>query len=395
MRARQVEHVRNTARSARAWPTERRTSRTVVVAVLGLAASAALGGCASTAGAREATGTASASARAADERCGDGATVAAEGSSAQENAIEQAIISFAMVCPDVAVTYDATGSGAGVAQFTAGEVAFAGSDSALNPDKGEVDAALARCEAGPAWNIPMVTGPIAVAYNAPTILSLVLDAPTIAGIFRGDITTWDDPAIAALNPDERLPAQDIQVVHRADSSGTTDNFTRYLAAASGGVWADEPGKVWPEGAAGEGHDGSSGVAAAVATTPGAITYVEWSHARENQLGVVEVETGAGPVELTTASASAAVASAERVGEGDDLTLALDYATREPGAYPIILVTYEVVCSAGLDPGTAAGVKAFLTHLASSEFQDELVDIGYAPLPDGVRADVQEAIRALS
>jgi phosphate transport system substrate-binding protein len=299
------------------------------------------------------------------------------------------------VCPDVLVRYDAAGSGAGIARFVAGEVAFAGSDSALSAAKGETDAAAARCGGGPAWNLPMVTGPIAVAYNLGTVGRLVLDAPTTARIFRGEIRTWDDPAIAALNPDELLPPDEIQVLFRADESGTTENFTKYLAAAGDGAWPDAPGKTWPVEGVGEGREKSAGVAEAVATTPGSLTYVEWSYAKENRLGVAQIDTGAGPVELTTTTAAATVATAERTGTGDDLTLALDHATREPGAYPIVLVTYEVVCSAGLEPGTAAGVAAFLRHMASPEVQASLVDIGYAPLPASVQRDVLAAIDALA
>lgn len=372
-------------------------ARTVGLVGLALVPGLVLAGCASQPAAGEgAPASASASPTAAGDaaECGAG-TVEAAGSSAQRNAVEQAIITFSTVCPDVVVRYDASGSGAGVTRFTAGEVAFAGTDSALNPVKGEVEAAAARCAGAPAWNLPMVTGPVAVAYNLDTVGQLVLDAPTLARVFRGDITSWDDPAIAALNPGELLPAEDIRVVFRADESGTTENVTRYLAAAAGDVWTDEPAKAWPVEGVGEGREKSAGVAEAVATTPGSLTYVEWSYAKENRLGVAKIDNGSGPVELTTETAAATVATAERTGTGDDLTLRLDHATREPGAYPIVLVTYEVVCSAGLDAPTGAAVRAFLRHLASPEVQQSLVDIGYAPLPPSVRADVLDAIASLA
>jgi len=327
--------------------------------------------------------------------CGTGGTINAEGSSAQKNAIEQAIASFADVCPDITVNYNPTGSGAGITQFNAAQVDFAGSDSALNADKGEVAAAAARCAANPAWNLPMVTGPIAVAYNLAGVDKLVLNAEVTAKIFRGEITTWNDPAIAALNAGVTLPTDAIHVFFRSDESGTTDNFTKYLKAASNGAWTDEHAKAWPKTGAGEGREKSAGVAEGVKTTPGGISYVEWSYAKDNKLGIAKIDNGSGAVELNAASVGKAVAAAKAAGEGNDLQLKLDYATKEAGAYPIILVTYEIVCSKGLDANLTAGVKAFLTHFASADVQKSLVDIGYAPLPAEVQANVEKAIAAIA
>lgn len=327
--------------------------------------------------------------------CGTGGVINAEGSSAQKNAIEQAIASFEEVCPDITVNYNPTGSGAGITQFTAGQVEFAGSDSALNADKGEVDAAAARCVGNPAWNLPLVTGPVAVAYNLEGVDGLVLDAATTAKIFRGEITTWNDPAIVALNEGVTLPGDAIAVFFRSDESGTTDNFTKYLNAASGGVWTDEHAKAWPESGTGEGREKSAGVAEGVSTTAGGITYVEWSYAKDNNLGIAQIDNGSGAVELTAESVGKTIATATRAGEGNDLSLKIDYATQEAGAYPIVLVTYEIVCSAGLDENVTAGIKAFLTHFASADVQESLVDIGYAPLPADVQADVETAIAAIS
>ena len=327
--------------------------------------------------------------------CGTGGKINAEGSSAQKNAIEQAIASFADVCPDITVNYNPTGSGAGITQFTAAQVDFAGSDSALNADKGEVAAAAARCAANPAWNLPMVTGPIAVAYNLSGVDKLVLNAEVTAKIFRGEITTWNDPAIAALNTGVTLPSDAIHVFFRSDESGTTDNFTKYLKAASNGAWTDEHAKAWPATGAGEGREKSAGVAEGVKTTPGGISYVEWSYAKDNKLGIAEIDNGSGAVELNADSVGKAVAAAKPAGEGNDLQLKLDYATKEAGAYPIILVTYEIVCSKGLDANLTTGVKAFLTHFASADVQKSLVDIGYAPLPAAVQANVAKAIAAIA
>jgi phosphate transport system substrate-binding protein len=319
-------------------------------------------------------------------------TLNAEGSSAQQNAIDEVIANYTADCADATINYNPTGSGAGVEQFNAGQVDFAGSDSALKADAGEVDAATKRCGGNEAWNIPMVVGPIAMAYNLDGVDGLVLTPAVAAKLFKGEIKTWDDPAIAALNKGVKLPSDKIKVFFRSDESGTTENFQKYLAGAGGGAWTDEPSKVWP--GAGEGREKSSGVADGVKTTPNSITYVEWSYARDNNLGIAKVDNGAGPVELTGESVGAAVASAKSVGTGNDLRLELDYATQTPGAYPIDLVTYEIACSKGLPADKAKLVKSFLTFFSTAETQASLEEIGYAPLPDAVRTKVEAAVKAL-
>jgi phosphate transport system substrate-binding protein len=137
------------------------------------------------------------------------------------------------------------------------------------------------------------------------------------------------------------------------------------------------------------------VAEGVATTPGGISYVEWSYAKDNKLSIAQIDNGSGAVELNAGSVGKAVAAATPAGQGNDLQLKLDYATKEAGAYPIILVTYEIVCSKGLDANLTKGVKAFLTHFASVDVQKSLVDIGYAPLPTSVQANVAKAIAAIA
>ena len=208
----------------------------------------------------------------------------------------------------------------------------------------------------------MVTGPIALAYNIPGVDTLVLNGELIAKIFNEDVTNWNDPAIAALNPDVTLPDLVIQSVHRADDSGTTENFTKYLKAAGPDAWPFEPAKAWaaPGGIAGQGTDG---VAQEVKGKEGTIGYIEWGFAVDNDLPIAQIDNGAGAVELTGETAGAAVAAAEVVGTGNDLALKLDYATTEPGAYPLVLVTYEIVCSA--NNGDKADVlKAFLGYTAT-------------------------------
>jgi phosphate transport system substrate-binding protein len=329
--------------------------------------------------------------------CASG-TLNAEGSSAQKNAIDEAIASYGDACPDAKVNYNPTGSGAGIKQFNAGQVDFAGSDSALKTEAVdgvvEADAAKQRCQGNAAWNLPMVAGPIAISYNVPGVTDLTLTPDVAAKMFKGVIKTWNDPAIKAVNTSANLPATPVKVFYRSDESGTTENFQKYLAGAAPSAWTDKPSKVWP-GKVGEGREKSAGVAEGVKSTAGGLTYVEWSYARDNNLSVSKVDNGGGAVELTGESAGKALLAAQPAGEGNDLRLKLDYTTKEPGVYPIVLVTYEVACSKGLDASKTALVKSFLSHMASPEVQKSFEDIGYAPVPAELLTKVSTAVTAIS
>jgi phosphate transport system substrate-binding protein len=239
----------------------------------------------------------------------------------------------------------------------------------------------------------MVTGPIAVAYNVKGISKLILTPAVTAKIFNGVITKWNDPAIAAINPGVTLPATAIKVFFRSDSSGTTENFTKYLAAAAPTEWTAAPGKTWT--GKGEGKQASAGVSNAVKSTDGGITYTEWSFAKDNQLGIAQIDNGGGPVELTAPAVSKAVSLAKQAGTGNNIILKLDYATKTPGAYPILLVTYEIACSKGKDPAKAKLLQSFLKSFASTNEQTKLVGIGYAPLPATIQTQVNTTIAALS
>lgn len=324
-------------------------------------------------------------------------TLNGEGSSAQKNAISEATSSFTEANPQAQVNYNASGSGAGIKQFNAGQVDWAGSDSALKtePKDGvvEADAAAKRCGA-PAWNLPMIAGPIAVAYNLEGVDKLVLNPSVTSKIFLGTIKTWNDPAIAALNAGVTLPNTAIKVFFRGDESGTTENFAKYLTASAPKDWTAEPSKKWP-GTVGEGRQKSDGVAQGVKDTAGGVTYVEWANAKDNNLGIAQIDNGAGPVELTGENAGKAVAAAKPAGEGNDLRLKLDYAVKEAGVYPIVLVTYQVVCSKGLPAEKTAVLKGFLKHLADPGVQKKLEEVGYAPLPAEVLTKVGTAIDAIS
>ena len=226
--------------------------------------------------------------------------------------------------------------------------------------------------------------------------NLVLDGQTTAKIFNGSITTWNDPAIAALNEGVDLPATAITPIVRSDSSGTTDNFQQYLEVASGGAWTTGAGSDFT-GGVGEGAKGSAGVAQAVSGSPGSITYVEKSFADQNGLSMALLDNGSGPVELTEDSAAKAIEGAgfSPSGEGD-LTLDLSsiFGSTEEGTYPLVLATYEIVCSAGYDADTAAAVKSFLTS-AANEGQDGLGEQGYVPLPDSFKERLTESIDAIA
>ncbi|GAA3843003.1 phosphate ABC transporter substrate-binding protein PstS [Streptomyces coacervatus] len=314
-----------------------------------------------------------------------------DGSSAQKNAIDAWVAQFSKAC-GVQINYKAGGSGAGVTSFTQGQLAFAGSDSALKPDA--VAASKKVCSGGQGIDLPMVGGPIALGYNLSGVDNLVLDAPTIAKIFDSKITKWNDPAIAALNKGVKLPDLKIQAFHRSDESGSTDNFTKYLIAATPDNWKYSGGKAW-QAKGGQSAAQSSGVAAQVKQTNGAIGYFELSYVTDG-VKAASINTGASaPVAPSSDSATKAIADAKVVGTGKDLSLQLNYATKADGAYPITLVTYEIVCDKGNKADTLPATKAFLRYIASEDGQALLPNLKYAPVPADIIAKVRTTIEGLS
>ncbi|UGY92865.1 phosphate ABC transporter substrate-binding protein PstS [Streptomyces gobiensis] len=318
----------------------------------------------------------------------------ASGSSAQKNAMDVWVQKYQQACKETQVNYKATGSGAGIQEFLQGKTAFAGSDSALKED--EIKDSQKVCKGGgKGINLPMVGGPVAVGYNLSGVDDLVLDAPTLAKIFDSKITKWDDTAIKKLNPDTKLPSTKIQAFHRSDESGTTDNFTDYLNTAAPDDWKYEASKAW-KGKGGQSADGSSGVASNVKQTDGAIGYFELSYATGSDLNTVKLDTGASkPVEATVENSSAAIGAGKIVGKEGDLAMELDYATKAEGAYPIVLVTYEIVCDKGNKADTLEATKSFLTYAASEDGQKALEDIDYAPMPEEIITQVRETVAKIS
>ena len=366
---------------------------------IGVAASAAailaLSACGSdknaTTASSTASGTQSGSASAAAD-CGGKNTLSAEGSTAQQNAIAVFNQVWGQKCPGKNLSYNPTGSGAGVNQFIAGQVDFAGSDSPLSKD--QPAEAAKRCADNPAWNLPLVFGPVALAYNLPGVDSVAVNGDVLAKIFTGAITTWNDPAIAALNIGVTLPDTKITPIYRSDSSGTTDNFQKYLTTAAPQSWTKGAGKEF-QGGAGEGAQKSAGIVQAVQATPGAIGYVEKGFASQANLPMAAIDTGAGAVALTDETAATAIDGAKFAADGNDLALDLDsiYGTTAPGAYPLVLATYEIVCSKGYDAETAAAVKSFLS-VAANDGQAGLSEAGYIALPDAFKTRLLTAVAAI-
>ena len=356
-------------------------SRTSGLAAVMIAGALALTACGSDGG----SGTSSSAATSTIE-CASG-SIKASGSSAQKNAIAEWVNAYIAACPDATIDYQATGSGAGVTDFINKQTAFAGSDSALKED--EQPQADARCASGPALNIPMVGGAINVVFNVEGLDTLVLDAPTLAGIFNNSITKWNDPKIAALNSGAALPDATIAQFHRSDESGTTDNFTKYLIAKD--AWDFEGGKAW-EADGGQGAKGSDGVASAVKSTANSIGYVELSFAEDAGLSSAAIDNGNGPIEATSDNAAITISSATVKGTGNNLPLDIDRAATK--GYPIVLVTYEITCEKGLSGTDLDVTKSFLTYTASADGQAVLKANGYVPISGDLLTKVQTAVAAI-
>ena len=226
--------------------------------------------------------------------------IAGAGSTAQEAAQEAWIAEFVNANSGATISYDPVGSGGGREQFIAGGVAYAGSDAALAEEEGELSKAMKRCEPGEVVEVPTYVSPIAIIYNLEGVEELKLDAETVARIFNQEITTWNDPAIAKLNPGVELPDTRITPVNRSDESGTTENFTDYLSQVVPSIWKYEVSGDWPV-KGGEAAEGTSGVVEAVSAGDGAIGYADASQAGE--LGIAKIKVGSEYVEPTPEAAA--------------------------------------------------------------------------------------------
>jgi phosphate transport system substrate-binding protein len=318
-------------------------------------------------------------------------TLNGAGASTQTVAQQTWAAGFQGTNPDVQLNYDPVGSGGGREQFLAGGVPFAGSDAYLKDE--ELTSAQEVCVDGNAMDLPVYISPIAIAYNLPGVETLNLSAETIAKIFMGTITTWNDPAIAAENAGVTLPATAITPVHRSDDSGTTQNFTDYLHAAAPAVWTAEAAQAWPV-QGGEAAQGTSGVVQTLQGGEGTIGYADESQIAPTDLGTVSVKVGDAYVGPTAEAAAAAVdASSEVEGRPEgDIAIKLDRTTTAAGAYPVVLVSYAVVCSTYEDAATGELVKAYMTYVASEEGQDEAAKAaGSAPISEDLRTQITTSL----
>lgn len=330
---------------------------------------------------------------------GSGSSLSGEligaGASSQGSAQEAWQAGFQTANPDVTVNYDPSGSGAGRETFQQGASAFTGSDRAFKLE--EVEAGpFDSCAADSGLvEFPAYISPIALIFNVEGVDSLKLDADTVAKIFSGEITKWNDAAIAAHNEGVDLPDQDITAVHRSDESGTSGNFTAYLSEAAPNSWTEGEIESWPAAFGGEGAQGTSGVVSAVKNGTGTIGYADASQAEG--LGTVEIQVGDEYVAYTPEAAAAVVdASSLEEGRGEhDLAVALDRSTDAEGVYPIVLVSYLIGCEKYEDPANAELVQAYFDYIVSEEGQTTAAEqAGSAPISEDLRTTIQPAIDAI-
>ena len=321
-------------------------------------------------------------------------TLVGAGSSAQGSAQESWIAAFQTANSSVTVSYDPTGSGAGRKTFIAGGSAFAGSDSYLSTD--ELAAPFAACTPGTLpFEVPDYISPIAVIFNVAGVTELNLDSSTLAKIYSGAITMWNDPAIVALNPKATMPATVITAVHRSDDSGTSKNFSDYLFQTAKADWAiDKPADTFPF-TTGEAAKGTSGVVDAVTNGVGTIGYADASKA--GKLGVAKIKVGDTFVGYTPEAAAAVVADSKAVAGRDatDMAISINRTTTDPTHYPLVLVSYLIGCNSYVDATSAPLVKAYFDSILSDAGQtDAGMNAGAAPLSAAVSAQALAIVNAI-
>ena len=319
------------------------------------------------------------------------------GASSQQAAVEAWVAGFQGTNPVAKIGYDPSGSGAGVSTFLTGATAWAGSDASLSAD--QIEQSKSVCASGTAFDIPVYISPIAVVFNLKGVSDegkhVNMDGETIAKIFDGKITTWNDPAIQDQNPDLELPATPITVVHRSDKSGTTQNFVSYFIDTVPDAWPYELSENWPN-EVGQGAKGTSGVISTVQQADGTIGYADFSQVGD--LGTVAVKVGEEYVEISAEAGSKVIDDSEldSSAEGENrVVVKLNHNTSAEGAYPIVLVSYDIACPAYKDADTAKFVKSWLTYVVSEEGQQTASqNAGSAPLPDSLRETVMQSIDAI-
>lgn len=319
------------------------------------------------------------------------------GASSQQAAVEAWIAGFQGTNPEAKIAYNPSGSGAGVQTFLTGATAWAGSDKALADD--EVEQSKSVCTEGTAFDVPVYISPIAVVFNLKGVSDagkhINMDAATIAKIFDGKITKWNDPAIADQNKDLKLPDTAITVVHRSDKSGTTQNFVSYFKDVTPDNWTYDLSENWPN-EVGQGAKGTSGVISTVKQADGTIGYADFSQV--DDLGTVAVKVGDKYNEISAEAGSKVIGDSKQddTVKGDNrIVIKINHATEAEGAYPIVLVSYDIVCPAYKDTKQAEFAKAWLTYVTSDEGQKAAQDAaGTAPLPSSLKSEITKSIEAI-
>ena len=319
------------------------------------------------------------------------------GASSQQSAVEAWIAGFQGANPDAKIAYNPSGSGAGVQTFLTGATAWAGSDKALADD--EVEQSKSVCADGTAFDVPVYVSPIAVIFNLKGVSDagkhINMDADTIAKIFDGKITKWNDPAIADQNKDLALPDTASTVVHRSDKSGTTQNFVSYFKDQAPDSWTYDLSENWPN-EVGQGAKGTSGVVSTVKQADGTIGYADFSQVGD--LGTVAVKVGDSYNEISAEAGSKVIEDSKQddTVKGDNrIVIKINHATEAKGAYPIVLVSYDIVCPAYKDTKQAEFAKAWLTYVTSDEGQKAAQDAaGTAPLPSSLKSEITKSIEAI-
>ena len=319
------------------------------------------------------------------------------GASSQQAAVEAWIAGFQGTNPEAKIAYNPSGSGAGVQTFLTGATAWAGSDKALADD--EVEQSKSVCTEGTAFDVPVYISPIAVVFNLKGVSDagkhINMDAATIAKIFDGKITKWNDPAIADQNKDLKLPDTAITVVHRSDKSGTTQNFVSYFKDVTPDNWTYDLSENWPN-EVGQGAKGTSGVISTIKQADGTIGYADFSQVGD--LGTVAVKVGDKYNEISAEAGSKVIGDSKQddTVKGDNrIVIKINHATEAEGAYPIVLVSYDIVCPAYKDTKQAEFAKAWLTYVTSDEGQKAAQDAaGTAPLPSSLKSEITKSIEAI-
>ncbi|NMM97070.1 MULTISPECIES: phosphate ABC transporter substrate-binding protein PstS [Bifidobacterium] len=319
------------------------------------------------------------------------------GATSQQAATEAWIAGFEAANDGAKIAYNPTGSGAGVTTFLTGATAWAGSDKALSDD--DLAKSKAVCAEGEAFDVPVYISPIAIVFNLKGVSDagkhINLDAATAAKIFDGKITKWNDPAIADQNKDLTLPDTAITVVHRSDKSGTTQNFVSYFKDAAPDAWTYDLSENWPN-EVGQGAKGTSGVISTVKQADGTIGYADFSQVGD--LGTAAIKVGDKYNEISAEGGSKVIEDSplDDSAKGDNrVVVKINHSTTADGAYPIVLVSYDIVCPAYKDAKQGAFAKAWLTYVTSAEGQKAAQDAaGSAPLPSSLTEKVTKSIEAI-